>query len=141
MLSTSDSSLAWSHVQDAQEVLFARSKIVLESAAAGLRAPFDRVFVDFRDDAGFEVDCDLGRALGFCGKPCIHPSQIETVNRIFTPSATELEQAARVVAAYEEAQSAGKGAVALDGEMIDRPVVERARRLLETTERSVVHDN
>ncbi len=127
--------------RDGQELLHARSKLVLDSAAAGLRGPIDQVYVEFKDDEGLEADCRLGRSLGFRGKPCIHPAQVDIVNRLFTPSAAELDRAAEIVAAYEEAQAAGKGAVALDGEMIDLPVVERARRLLETTERSIAHGN
>lgn len=126
---------------DGQELLHARSTLVLDSAAAGVRGPIDQVYVDFKDDEGLEADCRLGRSLGFRGKPCIHPAQVDIVNRLFTPSEAELDRAAEIVAAYEEAQAAGMGAVALDGEMIDLPVVERARRLLETRERSVVHGN
>lgn len=127
--------------EDGQELLFARSMIVLDSAAAGLRAPFDQVYVNFRDDAGLEVDCRLARSLGFRGKPCIHPAQVEIVNRLFSPSEAELEQAVRIVEAYETAQAEGRGAVALDGEMVDLPVVEKARQLLAGAERSVVHGN
>ena len=65
------------------------------------------------------------------GKLCIHPAQLEVVNRVFAPDEEQLEWARRVVAAYEDGVKDGKGAVALDGEMIDLPVVVRARRLLE----------
>jgi citrate lyase beta subunit len=125
---------------DGQEVLFARSQLVLDSAAAGIRAPFDLVHVDTRDDEGLEAECRLARSLGLRGKACIHPAQIEIVNRVFSPSEAEVARAQRVVEAYERAAEEGRGAVALDGEMVDLPVVERARRLVAEAERSA-HGN
>lgn len=122
---------------DGQEVLYARSRLVLESAAAGLRSPFDLVHVDTRDDEGLEAEARLARSLGFRGKACIHPAQVAIVNRVFSPTGEERERARRVVEAYERGLADGRGAVALDGEMIDLPVVERARRILAETERSV----
>jgi citrate lyase beta subunit len=123
-------------VPGGEHLLFARSKLVLDSAAAGLRGPVDQVWVDTRDGAGLERDGRLARALGFRGKACIHPAQVEIVNRVFTPSEAELARAAAVVEAYDEAVGRGAGAVALDGEMIDLPVVERARQLLAAAGRS-----
>jgi citrate lyase subunit beta/citryl-CoA lyase len=79
-------------------------------------------------------DRALARSLGLGGKACIHPAQLEVVNRVFGPSDEQLAWAARVVEAFELGLREGKGAVALDGEMIDLPVVERARRLLEASE-------
>jgi citrate lyase beta subunit len=125
---------------DGQEVLFARSQLVVDSAAAGLRAPFDQVHLDTRDEKGLEADCRLARSLGLRGKACIHPAQIEIVNRVFSPGADEVARAKRVVEAYERAAEEGRGAVALDGEMVDLPVVERARRLVAEAERSVHGD-
>jgi citrate lyase beta subunit len=122
---------------DGQEVLYARSRLVLESAAAGLRSPFDLVHVDTRDNEGLEAEARLARSLGFRGKACIHPAQVAIVNRVFSPTGEERERARRVVEAYERGLADGRGAVALDGEMIDLPVVERARRILAETERSV----
>jgi citrate lyase beta subunit len=122
---------------DGQEVLYARSQLVVDSAAAGIRSPFDLVHVDTRDDEGLEAEARLARSLGFRGKACIHPAQIEIVNRVFSPTDEERVRARRVVEAYERGLADGRGAVALDGEMIDLPVVERARRVLAETERSV----
>jgi citrate lyase beta subunit len=121
---------------DGQEVLYARSRLVLESAAAGLRSPFDLVHVDIRDDEGLEAEARLARSLGFRGKACIHPGQVDIVNRVFSPTTEEVDRARRVVDAYERGLADGRGVVALDGEMIDLPVVERARRVLAETERS-----
>jgi len=126
---------------DGQEVLLARSKLVLDSAAARIRAPFDLVHVDVRDAAGLEAECRLARSLGFRGKACIHPAQVEIANAVFTPSAEELERARRVVEAYERGVADGRGVVALDGEMIDLPVVERARQVLADAKRSVFYAN
>ena len=71
---------------DGQEVLYARSQLVVDSAAAGIRSPFDLVHVDTRDDAGLEAEARLARSLGFRGKACIHPAQVEIVNRVFSPT-------------------------------------------------------
>jgi citrate lyase subunit beta/citryl-CoA lyase len=85
------------------------------------------------DVAGFEHTVRSGRAMGFTGSVCIHPRQVPIVNRGFSPSAEERAWAERVVAADEAASRAGLGAVLLDGRMIDRPIVQRARRWLGLT--------
>jgi citrate lyase beta subunit len=121
---------------DGQEVLVARSLLVLDSAAAALRAPFDLVHLAFRDLDGLEAECRLARSLGFRGKMCIHPAQVGVVNRVFSPTSDELERARRVVEAYDRGVSGGTGVVGLDGEMVDLPVVERARQVLAEAERS-----
>ena len=82
------------------------------------------------DTAGFEHTVRAGRAMGFTGSVCIHPKQVPIVNRGFSPTAQERAWAARVLAADEAARVAGLGAVLLDGRMIDRPIVDRARRWL-----------
>jgi citrate lyase subunit beta/citryl-CoA lyase len=123
---------------DGDELLFARSSLVVDSAAAGIRAPVDQVWVDTRDPEGLERDCLQARALGFRGKACIHPAQVAVVNEAFAPSQDEVARARAAVAAYEQAAAEGRGAVALDGEMIDLPVVERARRVLANAKRSVL---
>lgn len=122
---------------DGQEILYARSRLVVDSTAAGIRSPFDLVHVDTRDDEGLEAESRLARSLGFRGKACIHPAQVEIVNRVFSPTREDVDRARRAVEAYERGLADGRGAVALDGEMIDLPVAERARRVLAETERSV----
>jgi citrate lyase beta subunit len=124
--------------EDGLEILFARSKVVLDSAAARIRAPIDRVWTDVRDGDGLQADTEFARSLGFRGKACIHPDQVAIVNLVFTPSDEELSQARRVVEAYEQAVGEGEGVTALDGDMIDLPVVERARQVLALAERSAV---
>lgn len=122
---------------DGQEVLFARSKLVLDSAAAGIRGPFDLVHLDVRDGEGLDAECRLARSLGFRGKVCIHPDQVAIVNAVFAPGEEELERARRIVEAYTRGIAEGRGAVALEGEMIDLPVVERARQVLADAKRRV----
>jgi citrate lyase subunit beta/citryl-CoA lyase len=124
---------------DGHEILFARSSLVVDSAAAGLRGPIDRVWADVRDREGLARDCAVGRSLGFRGKALVHPDQIAPTHEAFAPSADELRRAREIVAAYERAEADGLGVVALDGEMIDAPVVERARELLSDEKRSVLH--
>ncbi len=123
---------------DGQEVLFARSKLVMDSAAAGIRGPFDLVHVDVRDDEGLEAESRLARSLGFRGKVCIHPAQVDIVNAVFAPGEDELTRARRIVESYTQGIAEGRGAVALDGEMIDLPVFERARLLIADNKRRVL---
>jgi citrate lyase beta subunit len=116
---------------DGLEILYARSKLVADSAAAGVRAPFDVVHLDVRDAEGLETECLLARSLGLRGKLCIHPAQVSAVNRLFAPTPAEIDWAERVVSAFESGVAAGRGAVGLEGMMVDRPVVERARQVME----------
>lgn len=115
--------------RDASEVLFARGAVVNACGAYNLHA-IDMVFIDFNDGAGLEQECVLGRQMGFAGKQVIHPKQIDIVNRCFTPSEAEVAWARRVVDGFRA--SAGS-AFALDGKMIDLPVVRQAERVLMQT--------
>jgi len=112
---------------DGRGLLYARSRLVIASAAAGIAPPVDGVTVALDDEARLEADVREARALGFGGKLCIHPRQVAVVHRGFAASPAQLAKAAAIVAA---AEGAGAGAIRLDGQLIDRPVVERARRLL-----------
>jgi len=116
---------------EAADLLYARSATVVAAASAGKLA-IDGIWPDLDDTAGLRADSLRARRLGFTGKTLIHPDQIAVVNEIFTPTAEELDRARRVVRAFEEALGRGRGAVALDGQMLDAPVVERARQLLRT---------
>jgi len=100
--------------------------IVAAARANSLRA-MDGPFAAFRDPAGFERSCRIARAMGFDGKQCIHPAQLETANAIFSPSPEEIAHAERILAAYDEAMAAGRGAVSLDGRMIDAANIRMAR--------------
>jgi citrate lyase beta subunit len=112
------------------EVFYARSAVVTAAAAYGLQA-IDMVFVDLQDLAGLAAEATLARQLGYEGKMAIHPSQVEVLNRVFTPSPDEIEQARRLVEAHAAHQAAGAGAFELDGKMVDLPVVRAAERVLE----------
>ena len=115
-----------------QGLLFARSRIVVASAMAGLEPPLDGVTVNLDDETVLASDTARARRLGFGGKLCIHPGQVEGVKSGFMPSTEEIEQAQRIKAVAEEAGA--KGAIRLDGRLIDAPVVARALRLLEGLE-------
>jgi len=115
--------------RDGIEGLYPRVQIALYSRLTDVTA-VDSVFSDVNDDEGMEKDTLLAKQLGFRGKFLIHPKQIEMANRIFTPSVKEIEYARQVVAAYEDAEARGEASVALNGKMIDIPIVERARTLL-----------
>lgn len=105
----------------------ARFAIALAARAARLPGPVDSACVDIEDSAALAQEVQMAVSYGFSGKFCIHPAQVRLVNEGFSPSSTDLRAAERVVAAFEQA---GGRAVALDGKMIDLPVVTRARRLL-----------
>jgi len=104
-----------------------RMQLVLASRAANLPPPVDGVTTALDDETRIGADARRARALGFGGKLCIHPKQVAIVNAAFSPSAAELQWAQRVV---DAAASAGGAAVAVDGKMVDAPVLARARRLL-----------
>jgi len=115
-------------------LLFARSRIVAGAAAAGIQAS-DTVFADVDDEVGLIEEAKRARDLGFDGKGAINPRQIDPIHRAFSPTAAELERARAIVAAAREAEERGLGAVALDGRMVDRPILDRAVRLIKYAER------
>lgn len=106
-----------------------RNLALFAAHAAGVAA-IDTVFVDFRDNAGLERSCREARRDGFAGKLAIHPGQVDIINRVFRPTAAEIEHAQRVVEAFEAIP--GAGVVELDGVMLDRPHLVQARRILDT---------
>jgi citrate lyase subunit beta/citryl-CoA lyase len=101
----------------------------MAARAAGIMA-LDTVYSSLGDEEGFIRELRLAKQLGFDGKSVIHPSQIALTHAVFMPSADELAKARRIVAAAAEAEAKGSGVVALDGKMIDKPIVERALRAL-----------
>lgn len=105
----------------------ARTLSVLGAAAAGVQA-IDTVFTAFRDEAGLRRECEEARIEGFTGKMAIHPAQVAVINEVFTPSPAEVEKARAIVAAF--AAAGDVGVIGLDGEMLDRPHLRRAERLL-----------
>lgn len=120
---------------DALELIYPRAKIAFDSAAAGLRPPFDVAHLVVDDVEGLEASARFARSLGFAGKVCIHPTQIETVNRVFGQDSEQLLWARKVIDAFDDALGDRKGATTLDGVMIDLAVVEQARRILGRTKR------
>lgn len=114
---------------EAWEVFYARSAIVTHAAAFGLQA-IDMVYVDFHDEEGLRGEARQGAEMGFAGKQVIHPNQVVPVQEAFTPGEAEIAQARRLVEAFAAHQASGKGAFALDGKMVDAPVVKAAERLL-----------
>lgn len=111
------------------EVLWARSAVVAAAAACGLDA-IDQVRFDLNDLVALADECRFGRQLGYVGKMAIHPRQLEVINAAFTPDAAELARARRIIEAAAEQRAAGRGVFALDGRMIDGPVIRAAERAL-----------
>ncbi|KAM3543886.1 hypothetical protein ARSEF1564_003223 [Beauveria bassiana] len=119
------------------EFLYARSAIVTAAKAFGLPSAIDLVCTSFRGEQGLrtlEDECVGGKAMGFNGKQCIHPSQVDTVQRLFAPTPEEVEWAVRLVVADEKAAAAGRGAWTMDGKMIDAPVSAKARSIVAKAE-------
>ncbi|KAH0837044.1 hypothetical protein AYO21_08847 [Fonsecaea monophora] len=116
------------------EFLYARQLIATASRAYNLPSTLDLVATAFRGEADQETlvrECEEGKGMGYNGKQCIHPSQVATVQNIFSPSDKEVEWAVRIVIAQKRAEEMGKGAWSLDGKMIDKPVEGKAERIVE----------
>ncbi|KAK8048986.1 beta subunit of citrate lyase [Apiospora phragmitis] len=119
------------------EFLYARSAIVTAARAANLPSTIDLVCTSYQGEDGIrrlEEECQGGKAMGFNGKQCIHPSQVDAVQRLFAPGEREVEWAVRVVIADEKAATAGRGAWTLDGTMIDAPVAGKAKAVVQKAE-------
>jgi citrate lyase subunit beta / citryl-CoA lyase len=125
---TLDLGMVWS--RDENELLPARSAVVMASRAAGIEPPLDTVWADLRDAEGFARSAECAAALGFQGKMCIHPDQIAATNAAFSPSPQQLAWAKRVVAAFETAEAQGLASIQIDGQFIDYPIVQRARQVV-----------
>ncbi len=116
---------------DEREMLTARATLVLASAAAGIEPPVGPVSTDFRDLDALRSSTEHLRRMGFRGRSCIHPAQVDIVNEVFTPTGAEVERAQRLVRLCDEALAAGRGVIADDGgKMIDEAVVRTARRIV-----------
>ena len=123
-------SIGATRTREATEVLYARSAVVTACAAHELQA-IDMVYIDFHDVEGLRTEAEQGARLGFSGKQIIHPNQVEVVQVAFTPSDEAIEYAQRVVRAFSASQKEGKGAFALDGKMIDMPLLKNAQKVLD----------
>ena len=116
--------------KESKEILYARGRIVMAARAAGIDV-YDTPFTDVNDDEGLFRDASFARSLGFSGKASISPRHVAAINEVFSPSFQDIDYSKEVMAIIEEAKKLGKGAIALHGKMIDKPIVNRARRVLE----------
>jgi citrate lyase subunit beta/citryl-CoA lyase len=117
------------HRADRLGFLYSLSRCVGAARIAGLDV-IDGVHLDIADKEGFSAICEQGRALGFDGKSLIHPDQIEVANRIFAPDTVEIEQAQKIVQAWDEAEAAGKGVAVLNGKLVENLHAAEAERIL-----------
>ena len=115
---------------EARDLVYARSAMVVAAAAAHVQA-VDGVWVDLNDSQGLLGFAKQSRRLGFSGMSLIHPSQIDAINTVFSPTPEEIDYSQQVLQAFEAAQARGDGSIAFGGQLIDRPIVERARRTIE----------
>ncbi len=116
---------------DEAELAHARAELVLASRAAGIEGPLDSPWFHLHDLEGFRRSVERSRRSGFQGRMCIHPNQVPIANEGYAPTAEEIAQAERIVAAFRAAEASGAAAIQLDGQMIDYPIVQRAERLLQ----------
>jgi citrate lyase subunit beta/citryl-CoA lyase len=128
--------LGLSPTLDEPELADARNRVVLASRAAGFENPIDSPWFHFKETAAFARALERSRRGGFQGRLCVHPDQLAPVNAAYMPSAEEVAQAERVVAAFDAAEKRGEAAVQVDGQMVDYPVVFRARALLELVKKA-----
>ena len=115
---------------EARDLIYARSAIVVAAASAHVQA-VDGVWVDLKDTEGLFGFARQSRRIGFSAMSLIHPSQIDPINKTFSPTPEEIDYAQQVLKAFDEAQARGDGSIAFGGQLIDRPIVERARRTVE----------
>lgn len=122
---------------DGTELFFARNMILNAARAAGIDA-LDTVYSDVNNEEGFIREAKLIRQLGFDGKSVINPRQIPPLHKVFMPSEKDLAKSRAIIEAAEEAERRGSGVVSLNGKMIDKPIVTRARYLLDLAEAAMV---
>lgn len=116
--------------KDGDELRLARETIVVAARAAGIDA-LDTVYSNLNDMETFHREVEFIKTLGFDGKSIINPRQIEVVNEVFTPTQKDIDKARTIIAAIKEAEKKGSGVIAVNGKMIDKPVVIRAQRTIE----------
>jgi len=126
-------SLGINRSKEETELLYARSKIVLEANIAGV-ASVDGVYTNIDDTDGFYKQCEFSRSLGFTGKACIHPSQISILHKAYTPKEEEIIYSLKVIEATKNIE--GGGVISLEGKMIDIPVIEKAKKIIELAKKA-----
>lgn len=119
----------WDRSYPGHRFHYVMQRIVVAARVAGISA-LDGPVADYRDEEGLRESCVIARSLGFDGKWCIHPAQIEAVNETFSPTSEEIEWAEKTVEAYEEANAAGSGSISVEGQMIDAASIRMAQRIL-----------
>ena len=114
-----------------EELVYPRARIAIACRAARVEPPLDTPFmIDLKDREALEADTKRARQLGFQGKLCIHPNQIDICNRLFSPTKGDIEYAQKAIQAFDAAEADGTAAIQVEGEFIDYPMVERSRRIL-----------
>jgi len=129
---TRDMGMEWTIGE--QETAPAQAEIVLASRIAGLEPPIDTVFAHLQEPEAFRASCRRVRQMGFQGKLLIHPDQIGPANETFSPSETDLARARKIVAAFDAAEAAGAASIQVEGQFVDYPIVEKARRTVALAE-------
>lgn len=109
---------------------YARGKFVCDARAAGVDWVMDGAFMNLKSAEALETECELARTFGFNGKMAIHPRQVPVINKVFSPTAEEIQRARELVAAFRAAEAQGKGAVQFQGMMVDYANVKRAEKIL-----------
>ena len=120
----------WDEAYPGHRMGYVMQRIVVAARVGGVRA-VDGPVADYRDEEGLRKSCLVARSLGFDGKWCIHPAQVETVNEVFSPTEWEIEWARKVVGAYEKANAIGSGSISVDGQMIDAASIKMAQNTLD----------
>lgn len=121
-------SVRWS--ADGLELLYARTRLVVDARSAGCARPIDGPYLAVRDAAGFEADCSIARKIGFQGKLCIHPGQVAAANRLFAPDPDEVAFCRRVVKDFGAAVARGSASITVDGVFVDYPIAAKAERIV-----------
>lgn len=129
---TLDLGLAWPDPsgQMSETVIAAKSRLVVASRVAGIETPHDSVFPRYDSQEALRLECEHSKRLGFTGKHAIHPRQLATIEAAFAPTEAEVQRARRMVQAFAAAEADGRGAVGVDGELVDYPILYRAQQIL-----------
>jgi citrate lyase subunit beta/citryl-CoA lyase len=115
--------------EDERIVEYLRFQVILAASYSNIQA-IDKAYLNIRDIEGLEKEAKMAKKLGFTGKLAIHPSQIEIINKVFTPSVQEIERARKILEAYEEAKRKGIGVISYEGMMVDEAIIKRIKRVL-----------
>lgn len=117
--------------EEGTELIYPRSRLAIACRSAGIDPPLDTPFmIDFKNIELLKIDAGRAKILGFQGKMCIHPNQVEPCNAIFSPTPKEIEWANKIISAFDEAEAKGIAAIQVEGKFVDYPIVERCRRIL-----------